>query len=186
MMLDLAQIRAAGSGPQGADLSAKTAALAAWLGEVLALHGSGWRVATHADSRLLATGTGPAVRDSIMGTPARYAEVVWTGDAPGYDPTAPARVFEVGLYYGTDLRLTSPTLTADTAAAWSAFRDVCDNASDTLPGVLYACRRQDEITLDGVDTVALGSPQNVTAGRIPGNARDASDLLALTFTVTLS
>ena len=121
----------------------------------------------------------------IAGAPARYAEVIWTGYAPGYDPTAPACAFEVAVYFGTGVDRASATLVADTSAAWTAFRLLCDNASDTLPGVLYAATRQEEIAL-AAGVVALGSPQNVAAGRIPGDGRGAPDLLALSFTVTLA
>lgn len=191
MMLDLAQIKETGSGPQNASLSAKTAALAEWLGDVLALHatdGHAWRVATYTDSRILATGLSPSVRDGVMGNPVRYAEAVWTGRTTGYDPTAPGHVFAVGVYYGTALSLASSTLAADTAAAWSAFRALCEAASDTVPGVLYACDRQSELVVSTspLSVVELGNPQNVEAGRAAGDGRTASDLLGLTFTVTLS
>lgn len=188
-MLDLYQI--AHSGPLSATLADKTAAFRLWLEQVLALWtaaqgGPAWTVATYADPRLGKTGLSPADVDAIMGSPARYAEALWTGREDGYDPTAPACAFDVGLYYGSGIDIASPTLTSDAAAAYAAFRALCYNASDTLPGVLYAAERQSEIVTPAGEVVAFSDPRSVTAGRLPTSGRGVRDVLALSFTVTLA
>lgn len=191
MSLDLTQI--ARSGPVSASLEEKQAALEAWLADVLALHApvdegepAVWTVVGYADPRLQATGFGAADRAAVMGSPARYAEVLWAGREDGYDPTAPALTFDVGLYYGIPSDRGSATLAADTATATAAFRALCYAASDTVPGVLYAAERQTSLVTADRSEVAFSSPREVRAGRVPGDARGAESLLVLSFTVTLS
>ena len=197
--LDLDQI--VRSGPGSASLSAKQTALAGWLAEILALHatdGLPWTVATHPDPRLALPGLDGATVEAVMGRPARYAEVLWrsregagTGSS-GYDPTAPALVFDVGLYYGSAADRASVTYAADVAADYAAFLSVVYAADDGTgpgagpPGVLYAAERHGEITTPGGSVVALSPPSSVTAGRVPGDGRARPDLFALSFTVTLS
>jgi hypothetical protein len=185
MSLDLAQIVAASSGPQSASNADKTAALASWLAQVLALHGTGWTVATYVDPRLLSTSLDAETRAEIMGRPARYAEVIWTGTAEGYDPTAVADLYSVGIAFGTGADVGSAGIVAASDAAQAAFRALCRSSSETTPGVLYAAERQAEIMTAAGHTVYLGAPQSVLAGRMPGDPRRQDETLTLAFTIGL-
>lgn len=191
MSLDLTQVAGLPAGAVDPDLDAKTAALAQFVTDVLALHASttgAWKaVATYADARLRQL-IGRQDGADIMGSPVRYAQVVPIGRLAhpegGFGPTAPAHVFEVGLYYGTGTDPSDADFTSNLATAHGRFRDVLDATSSSVPGLLYAADRQRELATSG-GYVEMGNPTGVEIGAIPGT-RQNDEVLACTFTITLS
>ena len=196
MYLDPYQVSPDVGAERSPSVASKLTALVGLVAEVLALHAAPyecWRVVPDMDWRLATDAAAQRnVRLEVLGDPARYASVRWTGTGRGYDPNAPSHEFEIFLTRGTGDGEKEVTEARHTAAE-AAFRTLCEGeglhdatAWTAPPGLLYALRRQESVTTESGVECALGAPTITAApGRRRPDPSAPDDRHEIVFTITL-
>ena len=129
-------------------LALKLSGFRAFVEDVCRRHDPAYRVVTYADEAVTSA-TSRAQRVRVMGSPARYAEVLYAGDQGTFETSSDVRhVVNVFLYHGTGAE--------DRADAADAFRTLLEGRAASRPGLLHAIRAQQGFRLSGAETDADG------------------------------
>jgi hypothetical protein len=140
-----------------ASAAVKQTVLAGVVRAVLMRHdaafGTDGRVRTEIDARVV-PGASDADQARAMGTPARYAEVLWRGSGSkaaeglgGFAASA-SHTFLVSVYFGAGV------------GSEAAFVALLESEAPGTPGLLVALRALAAIETDAGDVVAVSAPQD--------------------------